>query len=214
MGWLARTLRRDSLGRTTGHSGAHMTQPQPSPTAAVTESTFITVIAWIFIIGGAISVFISISSFFIVGPTQEALFRDTAFTALPPGGTKFLIGHTLELIALAMLTLSVVTLVSSVGLLRRRNWARLLLIAMLGIGAVYLIANLFLQPWLESRLPLPSAQNPQDRAFQEQWQSTVHTMRVSKGILSVAVAALLAWVIARLSSRRIRAEFHSTGGAA
>jgi hypothetical protein len=191
-----------------------MTQPQPSPTAAVTESTFITVIAWIFIIGGAISVFISISSFFIVGPTQEALFRDTAFTALPPGGTKFLIGHTLELIALAMLTLSVVTLVSSVGLLRRRNWARLLLIAMLGIGAVYLIANLFLQPWLESRLPLPSAQNPQDRAFQEQWQSTVHTMRVSRGILSVAVAALLAWVIARLSSRRIRAEFHSTGGAA
>ena len=191
-----------------------MTQPQPSPTAAVTESTFITVIAWIFIIGGAIAVFISISSFFIVGPTQEALFRDTAFTALPPGGTKFLIGHTLELIALAMLTLSVVTLVSSVGLLRRRNWARLLLIAMLGIGAVYLIANLFLQPWLESRLPLPSVQNPQDRAFQEQWQSTVHTMRVSRGILSVAVAALLAWVIARLSSRRIRAEFHSTGGAA
>ncbi len=194
-----------------------MTQPQPSATAAAPKSTFVTVTAWIFIIASAWTVFVSLSQLWIFGSAQgpfEAMFRDTTFTALPPSGAKFLIRHLLQLMTLALLTLSVVTLVSSVGLLRRRNWARLLFITVMTVGVCYLAAFLFRQWWTSPESQSPLAQISQAQATQEQWRSTFHAMRVFVGIQGAAVAGLLAWVIARLCSRRIQAEFKPLGGAA
>ena len=193
-----------------------MTQPQLGATAPESKSTFVTVLAWVFIIGSAFSTLMSLLQTFIVRSFQgqfQTAFKDTTFSAHTPAGAKFLFGH-FELFIVFLFALSVVTLVASIGMLRRRNWARLVFIGVLGFGVLYSVAGLFFQRSMMSGMQLPAAHDAQAQAFQAQWQSTLDAFRVFMVILTLAIAGLLAWIIARLCSRRIREEFRPSAGAA
>ncbi|MGY0505398.1 hypothetical protein [Luteimonas sp. e5] len=109
------------------------------------RSTFVTVVAWIFIILSGFATMISLLQNIMV----LTIFRDPMFSnsAPPPGAPPsavFMAEHA-PLIFFAFLLLSLFMLVSSIGLLRRRNWARLCFIAALGFAILWQIAGLALQ---------------------------------------------------------------------
>jgi nitrate reductase NapE component len=193
-----------------------MTEPQVEVDAAVPKSTFVTVLAWIFIIGSAFSTFVGLLQSLVFGSMQaqfSSAFQDSTFAGQAPHGFQFFFSH-FELFILIMLALSVATLVSSIGLLRRRNWARLAFIGVMVLGVLYFIVGLFFQQSMMSDFQVPAAQNAQAQAFEAQWRHSLHVMQVFMVVLSVAMVGLFGWIIARLSSAPVRAEFASSARAA
>jgi uncharacterized membrane protein len=193
------------------------------PSHTPPKSTFVTVVAWIFIILSGFATFISLLQNVMFGFMPRDLLNsaahDTAFAEMVPRSTRFMFAH-FQSILLLFLVLCVITLLASIGLLRRRNWARLLFIGLLGLGIVYNIAGLVLQQSMMSSFatgfPLDSAVRA-DSALQpmsQQFGLMMAGMRVAMTIFAIGFAALFAWIIAKLVSRPIREEFGITPGAA
>jgi len=101
-----------------------------------------------------------------------------------------------------MFLVSAITLVASIGLLRRLNWGRLLFIALLVLSIVWQVAGLALQQAIFSMLPAvpPEAGAPPVEQF-------LHVMRVAGVVLTLAFAVLFGWIIKRLVSPAVVAEF-------
>jgi hypothetical protein len=88
-----------------------------------------------------------------------------------------------------------------VGLLKRKNWARWLFIALLAVGVVYLLSCLLLDTRLVSRwLELPDV---------AAWRARTRAGRVVETVVSCALSVGFAWIIRRLLSAEIRKEFAS-----
>ncbi len=199
-----------------------MSTPTPNPLPAV-KSTFVTVLAWIFIVLSGFATFISLMQNFMVGFMPRELFNaaptDSTFAHVMPGGLRFMFAH-LQLLVLIALLLCGLMLLSSIGLLRRRNWARLVFIGLLSAGILYNIAGLFLQQSMfssfSSSFPTDSAFRG-DSAFQQtaqQFQQMMAGMRVFMILFVIGFITLFGWIIAKLLSPAIRAEFLSDSGAA
>lgn len=86
-------------------------------------------------------------------------------------------------------------------LLRRNNWARLAVIAILTLGIVWSVGSLGLQFELFSGMPSSFPSQETQRMF------TV--MRFAAAVFEIGVAVLLAWLIWRLLSPAISAEFRA-----
>jgi hypothetical protein len=186
-------------------TGSTTANPAPTP-----KSTFVTVVAWIFIVLSGFATFISLLQnvmvAFMPGDVFKGALQDTTFAHTMPSGPRFMFAH-FQLLVFVMLVLCVITLVSSIGLLRRRNWARLLFIGLLSLGILYNIAALFLQ---QSMMSSFNVSFPADSAFaptRQQFTQMMGAMKVVMLIVTIGCTALLAWIIAKLLSRRIRDEF-------
>ena len=200
-----------------------MTPPTVPSHPAPSKSTFVTVVAWIFIVLSGFATFMSLLQNVMLGFMPRDLLNsaahDTAFAQMVPSSARFMFAH-FQSMLLLFLVLCISTLLASIGLLRRRNWARLLFIGLLGLGIVYNIAGLVLQQSMMSSfttgVPLDSAFRA-DSAFQSmshQFGQMMAGMRVAMTIFAIGFAALFAWIIAKLLSRPIREEFGITPGAA
>ena len=200
----------------------HMTQPTPNPPAAV-KSTFVTVVAWVFIVFSGFATFISLMQNLMVGFMPQQILTDatadTTFAHVMPSGPRFMFTH-LRLLVLLVLVLCVLMLLSSIGLLRRRNWARLVFIGLLGVGILYNIAGLFIQ---QSMMSSFTASFPMDSTFSadsatqqfgQQFHQMMAGMRVFMIVFIVGFSALFGWIIVKLLSPAIRTEFMSESGAA
>jgi len=177
----------------------------------------VTVVAWIFIVLTGFTTFISLLQNAMLAFMPQDLFnqalRDSTFTHAMPSGTRFMFAH-LRLFVFLVLIVGAATLISSIGLLRRRNWARLLFIALLGLGIVYSIAALFLQ---QSMMSSFNALLPTDSALGRTGQDFRHmmgAMRVVMFVFAIGFAGLFGWIIAKLLSPPIRKEFSSSNRAA
>src|SRR5690242_17763652 len=100
------------------------------------QSTFVTVVAWIFIVISGFGTVIAILQNVMV----QTVFRDSGMAQAmqtPPPGTPplsaFMAMH-LPWVFFAFLLISTFTLISSVGLLKRRNWARLSFVGLMVLG--------------------------------------------------------------------------------
>jgi hypothetical protein len=186
-------------------TGSTTANPAPTP-----KSTFVTVVAWIFIVLSAFATLISLLQnvmvAFMPGDVFKGTLQDTTFAHTMPSGPRFMFAH-FQLLVFVMLVLCVITLVSSIGLLRRRNWARLLFIGLLSLGILYNIAALFLQ---QSMMSSFNVSFPADSAFaptRQQFTRMMGAMKVVMLVVTIGFTALYAWIIAKLLSRRIRDEF-------
>ena len=199
-----------------------MTTPTPNP-PPLAKSTFVTVIAWIFIVLSGFATFISLMQNLMVGFMPRQLLNeataDTTLSHMMPSGPRFMFAH-LQLLVLVALLLCVLMLLSSIGLLRRRNWARLVFIGLLSVGILYNIAGLFLQQSMfssfTSSFPTDSVFRG-DSSFQQttqQFQQMMAGMRIFMVLFVVGFSALFGWIIVKLLSPAIRAEFLSEPGAA
>ena len=196
-----------------------MTLPLGSESSARPKSTFVTVVAWIFIILSGFATFISLLQNLMVGFMPRDMFdsamQDSTFTHVMPPAARFMFSH-LRLLFLCFFILTALTLAASIGLLQRRNWARLLFIGLLGLGIVYNLAGLVLQqsmlPSMTSQFPLDSTFSADStfRATAQQFDQMMAGFRVVMYVVTIGFAALFGWIIAKLLSRPIREEFGVT----
>ena len=170
------------------------------------KSTFVTVLAWIFIVLSGFATLIGILQNIMI----QTMFNDPKFSeglAKAPQGVPApvsFMASNFKLIFAAFLACFVVTLISSVGLLNRRNWARLFFVGIMALGIVWNIGGLLLQfTTFSSFPPLPQAAQHEADAF----QSMFMTMMVFSAIIAIAFSVLFGWIIKRLLSPPIAAEF-------
>jgi hypothetical protein len=193
-----------------------MTAIQPTDTQVPVRSTFVTVVAWIFIVLSGFGTLMTAMQNFMFRSMPFDQF-DTAFqdsTAVHlPAAARFMFSHW-RLFFLAAFLVALLVLVSSIGLLRRRNWARLLFMGILVCWILYMIAGIFIQQSFMSTMNTSfRTAAPQDSLFRanaDQFQSMFTMIRVFSIVFSLAIAGVCGWIVARLSSARVRAEFANT----
>ena len=170
------------------------------------RSFFVTATAWVFIVLAALA-------------SASALVQNASVASLMPGLqpahgaaplpllTGLLLGY-LPWVVGAGLVISVATLASAIGLLLRLDWARR---AFIGLLVVAIVANL-LGLWLQQEVvqsvvastlriaPIPNEVLGVFGGF-------VTAARVMAILVTLSACAMLAWIIGRLMSARVRQEF-------
>ena len=175
-----------------------------------TPSAFVTAVAWVFIALSAFATLISILqnvmiyTFFPVDQMHAALAqaRDQQQQQMP-AGALFMFEHIRALIT-GVLVVTAGTLVISIGLLRRYNWARLMFVALLALGIAWNIGGLFWQ-WFFFRSIPQTPQTPPD--VQAQFKTMITVMMVFSVAMALGMSVLFGWIIRRLTSPAIRDEF-------
>ena len=183
--------------------------PQIAAGAPV-RSTFITVLAWLSIIGAGGVTVISL----LQAAMYFLMFRDKLASPRGhwpgleqmPAPAKFLFSHP-EVFVATLWSLGVLTLIAAIGLLWRKNWARLYFIVVLAFGIVWNLGSLWLQYQVISVASLTMRSAPPEFARQAEIFETVFS--IFSVAIAIGIAVLFAWLIKRLLSRVVRAEFHA-----
>jgi hypothetical protein len=178
------------------------------------QSSFVTAVAWVFIVLSGLATFISLLqnvmlAFMPHGMFNQAL-QDTTFNHAIPSGPRFIFAH-FHAIVMVLFAICAATLLSAIGLLRRRNWARLVFIGLLAFGVVYNIVGFVVQQAMVSSFNAPFAADSAFGAAGHQFQQMLLAMRVVTAIFELGFAAVFVWIIIKLVSPSIRAEFTSPG---
>jgi hypothetical protein len=180
------------------------------------RSTFVTVLAWIFIgltgFASLISLMQNLMFQFLFLPLmaqQHAQFSQ----GIPPGmpvQVGWVFDHIIWLFRFFLL-MSLSVLTASIGLLLRKEWARKLFIGLMGFGMLYQIAGLFFQWWyfsaLFSHLPMPPNPKPDAQQMMLFMQGFMNVIRVFSALMAVGMTILLGWIIKKLASAPVRQEF-------
>lgn len=164
------------------------------------SSTFVTVVAWIFIICSGLATLMSLMQNIMI----HLMFNKDKFSQMPedmPAGSAFMFGN-FQLIFLAFLLICILMLVSSIGLLKRKNWARLVFIFVLSIGILWSLASLIFQAVFFSTMP----EMAQSTELQE-FETMKSVMLWFTAIISIGFAILFGWIIKRLMSDTVKQEF-------
>lgn len=177
---------------------------------AAPRSSFVTSLAWTFIVLAGSTTAIGVLQNVMVNlafPMEEirgAIREAQGAQPLPPFAA-FVMGH-IRLFFAVFLALSAFTLVSAIGLLKRMNWARLIFIGVMILGAIWNLAGLVLPYFMFSSFPpLPDTAPPELR---HNFQLMTNIMAVATAVIAVVFAALFAWVAKRLMSTDVKREFN------
>jgi hypothetical protein len=172
----------------------------------VTRSTFVTVVAWIFTVISGFMTMISILQNIMVQTMFDNPQMDEALRAAPPPGTPpvvtFMASH-FQLLFLVFLVFSAITLIASIGLLRRKNWARLLFIGLMALGIAWNLGGLVLQLTMFSAMQgsFANVQGAPDM------KGFFIAMTVISVVMALGFSGLFGWIAKRLLSPAIVAEF-------
>lgn len=164
------------------------------------RSTFVTVLAWIFIVGAGFTSLISVIQVIMV----SSMFSGDEFGNLPdnaPGMAKFMSRY-FYLIVYGFFSLSLFTFVSSIALLKRKNWARLAFIVILSFGVLWQLGGLLIQFFMFSDFPSP----PSGKEF-EDFERMSNIIRLFSFVISILISAIFIWVIKKLVTQPIVGEF-------
>jgi len=175
----------------------------------VARSSFVTGLAWTFIGLAGFSTLIALLQNIMIAlvfPMEEmrTAVRESEKAQPMPGVFRFMFQNFQYLFA-GFLVLSAATLVAAIGLLKRKNWARLIFIFIMALGILWNLASLampFLMDSMMAEIPAPPQSDFHDN-FKLMW----NIMIVFTVVMCLAFAGLFAWVIKRLTSAEIRNEF-------
>ena len=181
------------------------TQSQPPPP----RSTFVNVLAWFFIVFGGLATFVSLIQNLmvqlIVPKAQMIQLLNQAQHAgrldERPAVLGFLLNH-FDLLFFLLLLVSSASLVAAIALLRRKNWARLIFISLMFLGIVWNLCGLAVQFKLYEELVRLSAQT-----LPLEFEAMIVVMKSFSLIMAVGFSGLFGWIIRKLTSPPIRAEF-------
>ncbi|MDI9238558.1 hypothetical protein QLQ15_06475 [Lysobacter sp. LF1] len=170
------------------------------------KSTFVSVVAWIFIVLSGFGTLIGILQSVMVLTVFNTPEVAQAMQAPPPPGAPAFATFMMKYMVaffVCMLALNAVTLVSSIGLLLRHNWARLVFVGLMIFGVVWNLAGLVLQFFMFSSMreqfaAVPDA--PDMGAF-------FVGVAVVSTVLTLAFSVLFGWIAKRLMSPPLVAEF-------
>jgi len=170
------------------------------------RSSFVTVLAWIFIVLSGFGTLVGILQGFMLMTMLNTPEMAQALQApVAAGAPPFAIFMMKNMFAffMGMLALNVLTLIASIGLLVRRNWARVLFIGLMVFGIAWNVAGLVLQ------FSMLSYMRQQFAAVPDAPDMSVFLIGVSvvSVIFVLAFSALFGWIIKRLMSPPVVAEF-------
>lgn len=137
---------------------------------------------------------------------MRAVLRESEKTQPMPALVGFMVEN-LRLFFGLFLAMSVVTLVSSIGLLKRKNWARLIFIGMMALAAVAHLASAAVPFFMFSSFSPVPENAPAD--LRENAELVVKIVMGFTVVLSIVLAALFGWFVKRLLSDDIRREFRA-----
>ncbi|HEX4858351.1 MAG TPA: hypothetical protein VFV17_04985 [Usitatibacteraceae bacterium] len=185
----------------------------PQSPARAPRSAFVGSLAWSFIVLGGFGALIALAQLvaaFTMYSAEELrlLANDLRSLNLAPPFMAWIIEH-LRLWIGCMLALSLVTVWAAVGLLARREWARIVFAAMMFIGVLWNLvgaaAPFFMQSMLAAMLESVPPDSRGDIAAMAGW------MAWASAAIAAVFALVFAWCGVRLLQADIRAEFR--GGA-
>ena len=166
------------------------------------QSSFINTFAWISIVFSGFGTLIGIMQNIMM----QTVMKDAGFGQsmrehqdFPPMmGAMF---QHFDIFIMVTLGITIITFIASIGLLKRKNWARLFFIALLILGIVWSIFGGIMQFSMMDSM----GGVPQD--IPSEFQSMQNIMRIVMSIMTVAMIALYFYLITRLRSEEIRGEF-------
>lgn len=178
-------------------------QAEPTPPQ---RSTFVNVLAWIFIVLGGFATFISILQNIMIQtmfPKEEMAhaLQQAKNTDQMPAFASFMFGH-MDLFFLFFLVVSATSLIAAIALLKRKNWARIIFILLMALGILWNVGGLILQFTMFSSMPEMA-----HHGAPPEFEKIMLIMKIASVIMVAAISALFGWIIKKLTSASIRAEF-------
>jgi hypothetical protein len=174
------------------------------------RSTFVTVLAWIFIGIAGFACLISLLQNIMLELVFQPALAQAATQAPPadmPAPFAFLTAH-IAWFFRAFLLLALFMLTAAIGLLRRKNWARQLFIALMAFAIVYQLGGLAVQWWVFHTMQDVMVSPPNAPADFARGMATMMTvMRVFGVLLALGLSSLSGWLIYRLRLPAVRQEF-------
>jgi len=164
------------------------------------KSSFVTVVAWIFLVFSALSSAIGVLQNAMVWLVMRPHMRELGGTDSAPAksATEWM-AHHIELWFAAVLLVSLVTFGSSLGLLRRKDWARKTFIGVLMMGIAWMLFALVVQVGTLNSMPTTPGL--------ERFALMSKLIVITSAIVGIAIAGAFGWIIKRLTTPGIRAEF-------
>jgi hypothetical protein len=177
------------------------------PEKSVQKSTFVNVLAWIFIIFGGLTTFISILQNIMIHkmfPKEEMTqaAQQASQNENFPAFAEFMFNH-FDLFIFLILVLSATNFISAIALLKRKNWARIFFIFLMSVGIIWNIFGLILNFTMFNSMPEMAGSSAPPPEFQEMMQ----IMKYATVVMAVGISALFGFVIKKLCSTTIKEEF-------
>ena len=160
------------------------------------RSVFVTVVAWVFIVLSGFAVFVSIGQNVMIWTHPG--FSVPATTSGSGAGFEGFLDKNFRLLVLGFLGVTIVMLVSSIGLLKRKNWARVSVVALLALWILWNVASL-------AMIYLFSMEQGQMAA--DRTHNAHLFVQLFMLVFIVSISALLVWIIHKLLSPEIVEEF-------
>ena len=171
-------------------------------------SLFVTVVAWVFIVLAGLAtvaaVMENILVYLVFSPQMMQKAAEANSQSMAPMPTFMFTG--IRFMMLVALLLASFTLAASIGLLKRKNWARRSFIALLVIGILSTVGGLLLQGFM---FMAPAFHSQAANEYQASFKMARMAMLTSSIITTIAFSVLFAWLIKRLVSPAVRREFVS-----
>ncbi|HET7650248.1 MAG TPA: hypothetical protein VFL15_06080 [Gammaproteobacteria bacterium] len=163
------------------------------------RSIFVTVVAWIFIVFSALALL----EFVLFGFIPFSTLFPGQIPAGPNQPNPALVASFMRGVMLVFGLITAWVLLSSIGLLRRKNWARISFIVILILGIVSSALSVLigaLGAFAVRNLPA-NASTPADV------QAIMPGMMTFMAVMGVVFIGLYSWILVKLLSARIREEF-------
>lgn len=186
-----------------------VTLPIGPPPPAPPQSSFVTIVAWIFIALSGIGVAITLLQNIMVQTMFPSVLPTPPNARNAPAFFAFIVTN-FKLVILVPLVIAAACLVVSIGLLKRRNWARILFIAFLAIGILWHVLGVAFQIVLFGSFDTMFANLPPPKGapdFERGFHTMLIVMQIFGALLAVGFTILYGWLIKRLVSPSIAAEF-------
>jgi hypothetical protein len=172
------------------------------------RSKFVTLVAWFGIVTAGCATPLALVQSLMVGMLSEQIHSALDNEALSqlPFAIRYMLEH-LGAISFSFLLGSVVTLAFSIGLLKRKEWGRLGVVVLLVVAIVQQLILFWIQVSVVGQAGAPAGltEMPQELG------AGLLMMEVLGGVLTVLQVGVCAWMIWKLGTPAIRAEFESLG---
>lgn len=173
--------------------------------APAPQSSFVTALAWTSIIVSAFGTFVTFVQTLLI----HVLFSDDIVQQLrvdAPGDPLAQAMATwiprFPMLFGLMFVVSAISLVASIGLLKRVEWARKLFIALLVLGIAWNVGALFVQQHVIAMMPVVPAE-----AGAPAVEDFIRVIRIVSGVMTLVLSVLLGWLAKKLMAPAIVAEF-------
>ena len=170
------------------------------------KSTFVTALAWVFIVLAGFATLISVLqnvmiTLMLPDAAMQTATEEVGRDKNVPWFFAFMFEN-VRLIFFTFLLLTSATLGTAIGLLKRKNWARITFIGLMVFGIFWNIGGVVFSIFFVMAIP---STVPPDFADQFKLMSTI--MIGVNVLMAIGLSTLFGWIVKKLLSLAIRLEF-------